>query len=77
MGRKVARTSRLQLVLERRSMERVLRVQEQISSPSVGATLRAAIDLYYLLVEEQQKEGKIIAVKQTAEGRTEKEIWIL
>ncbi|MDB5237005.1 MAG: hypothetical protein JWL88_107 [Parcubacteria group bacterium] len=75
MSRKsIARTSRLQLVLEKRSLERLKRVQKEVGAPSMSATLITALDLYCLIISVQQAGDQIFLIKETEEGRTEKEI---
>lgn len=75
MGRKgIARTSRLQLVLENRSFERLKRIQQEIKAPSMSATILTALDLYDQVISAKQGGGRIFLIKETEKGVTEKEV---
>lgn len=71
------RTSRMQLVFPQSVMLRIDRLQEQIPARSKSATLRAAIDLYFLLLEEKTAGSDILLITQTELGPKEREVLIL
>ena len=77
MARQLSRTTRLQLVFSTREMARLKKVQAEVGIPSMGATLRTALEIYSMVVTEQQAGSKIVSVRETDSGPQEKEILIL
>ena len=73
----MARTSRLQLVLSEKDMQRIDRIQQRTGSESKSSTIRAALDLYFLLMQERSEGSTLLLTNQTESGPQEREILIL
>lgn len=73
----MARTSRLQLVLSEKDMQRIDRIQQRTGSESKSSTIRAALDLHFLLIQERNEGSTLLLTNQTESGPREREILIL
>lgn len=73
----MALTARLQLVLSEKDMQRIERIQVDTNAESKSSTVRAALDLYSLLLQERDAGSTLQPINQTEAGLREREILIL
>ncbi len=70
------RSSRLQLVLTEKDEARIDTIRRGVFAESKSAAIRAAIDLYFLLLQERDAGSTLLLTSQTESGPREREIFI-
>lgn len=70
-------TSRLQLVLSEKDKQRIERIQLNTNAESKSSAVRAALDLYFLLLQQRDAGSALLLINQTESGPREREILVL